>query len=164
MFNETRGKIHFWWSLIAFSVTFFPMHFLGLAGMPRRDADYPMQFAADFNAVASVGAFAFGLAPVYFFVFIVLPTMLGKGEKAAQKPWEAAGRSWSGKSPRRRPSTPSRPRPAWTPPRPGWSADSALGVHDPRAEEGQPRTGLILASVALVFFLGFMARMIWLGR
>jgi hypothetical protein len=49
MYNETRGKIHFWWSLIAFNITFFPMHFLGLAGMPRRYADYPMQFA-DFNA------------------------------------------------------------------------------------------------------------------
>jgi cytochrome c oxidase subunit 1 len=57
MYNEARGKVHFWWSLIAFNVTFFPMHFLGLAGMPRRYADYPMQFA-DFNAVASVGAFA----------------------------------------------------------------------------------------------------------
>jgi cytochrome c oxidase subunit 1 len=59
MYNETRGKIHFWWSLIFFNVTFFPMHFLGLAGMPRRYADYPMQFA-DFNAIASVGAFGFG--------------------------------------------------------------------------------------------------------
>ena len=51
MYNDAR-QIHFWWSLIAFNVTFFPMHFLGLAGMPRRYADYPMQFA-DFNAIAS---------------------------------------------------------------------------------------------------------------
>ena len=48
MYSETRGKIHFWGSLIFFNVTFFPMHFLGIAGMPRRYADYPMQFA-DFN-------------------------------------------------------------------------------------------------------------------
>ena len=60
MYSETRGKIHFWASLIFFNVTFFPMHFLGLAGMPRRYADYPMQFA-DFNAIASIGAFGFGL-------------------------------------------------------------------------------------------------------
>jgi cytochrome c oxidase subunit 1 len=99
MYNETRGKVHFWWSLISFNITFFPMHFLGLAGMPRRYADYPMQFA-DFNAVASVGAFAFGLAQVYFFFFIVLPTMMGKGEKASQKPWEAAeGLEWEVPSP-----------------------------------------------------------------
>jgi len=36
MYSETRGKIHFWGSLIFFNITFFPMHFLGLAGMPRR--------------------------------------------------------------------------------------------------------------------------------
>jgi len=71
-------------------VTFFPMHFLGLAGMPRRYADYPMQFA-DFNAVASVGAFFFGFAQVYFFLFIVLPTMRGQGAPAKQNPWVDEG-------------------------------------------------------------------------
>ena len=99
MYNETRGKIHFWWTLISFNVTFFPMHFLGLAGMPRRYADYPMQFA-DFNALASVGGFAFGIAQVYFFFFVVLPTMRGKGEPAPQRPWEAAeGLEWEVPSP-----------------------------------------------------------------
>jgi cytochrome c oxidase subunit 1 len=99
MYSETRGKIHFWGSLIFFNITFFPMHFLGLAGMPRRYADYPMQFA-DFNAIASVGAFGFGLMQVYFFVFVVLPMMRGKGEPAPQKPWEAAeGLEWEVPSP-----------------------------------------------------------------
>ena len=99
MFSETRGKIHFWGSLISFNITFFPMHFLGLAGMPRRYADYPMQFA-DFNAIASVGAFWFGLMQVYFFLFVVIPMMRGKGEKAPQKPWEAAeGLEWEVPSP-----------------------------------------------------------------
>jgi cytochrome c oxidase subunit 1 len=99
MYNETRGKIHFWGSLIFFNITFFPMHFLGLAGMPRRYADYPMQFA-DFNAIASVGALGFGLMQVYFFVFVMLPMMMGKGEKAPQKPWEAAeGLEWEVPSP-----------------------------------------------------------------
>jgi cytochrome c oxidase subunit 1 len=99
MYNETRGQIHFWWTLISFNVTFFPMHFLGLAGMPRRYADYPMQFA-DFNALASVGAFFFGFAQVYFFLFVVLPAMRGHGEKAAAKPWEAAeGLEWEVPSP-----------------------------------------------------------------
>jgi cytochrome c oxidase subunit 1 len=99
MYSEFRGKLHFWWSMIAFNITFFPMHFLGLAGMPRRYADYPMQFA-DFNAIATVGAFGFGLAQVYFFLFVVLPAMRGKGEKAPQKPWEAAeGLEWEVPSP-----------------------------------------------------------------
>jgi cytochrome c oxidase subunit 1 len=58
-----------------------------------------MQFA-DFNAIASVGAFAFGLAQVYFFLAIVLPAMMGKGEKAPQKPWDGAeGLEWEVPSP-----------------------------------------------------------------
>jgi len=99
MYSEARGKIHFWWSLISFNVTFFPMHFLGLAGMPRRYADYPMQFA-DFNAVASVGGFFFGFAQVYFFFAIVLPMMRGQGAKASQRPWDGAeGLEWEVPSP-----------------------------------------------------------------
>jgi cytochrome c oxidase subunit 1 len=99
MYNETRGKIHFWVSLISFNVTFFPMHFLGLAGMPRRYADYPMQFA-DFNALASVGAFFFGFAQVYFIFFVVIPVMRGKGEPAPQRPWDGAeGLEWEIPSP-----------------------------------------------------------------
>jgi cytochrome c oxidase subunit 1 len=99
MYKESAGKIHFWGSLIFFNITFFPMHFLGLAGMPRRYADYPMQFA-DFNAVASVGAFGFGLMQVYFLFWVVIPMMRGKGEKASQKPWEGAeGLEWEVPSP-----------------------------------------------------------------
>ena len=78
MYDERRGQIHFWWSIISFNVAFFPMHFLGLAGMPRRYADYPAQFT-DFNEVASIGAFAFGLAQVYFFFAVVLPVLRGQG-------------------------------------------------------------------------------------
>ncbi|MDB5889524.1 MAG: cytochrome c oxidase, subunit [Polaromonas sp.] len=99
MYSEKRGQLHFWWSLISFNIGFFPLHFLGLAGMPRRYADYPMQFA-DFNAIASVGAAAFGLAQVYFALFVVLPAMRGKGEPAPQRPWEGAeGLEWEVPSP-----------------------------------------------------------------
>ncbi|MFL6696317.1 MAG: cytochrome c oxidase subunit I [Vitreoscilla sp.] len=99
MYSETRGKIHFWSSLVFFNITFFPMHFLGLAGMPRRVADYPMQFA-DFNAVASLGALGFGLTQVYFLLFVVVPAMRGKGEPAPQRPWEGAeGLEWEVPSP-----------------------------------------------------------------
>jgi len=99
MYNETRGKIHFWASLISFNVAFFPMHFLGLAGMPRRYADYPVQFT-DFNMLASIGAFGFGLSQVYFLFFVVIPMMRGKGAKAPQNPWEGAeGLEWEVPSP-----------------------------------------------------------------
>jgi len=67
--------------------------------MPRRYADYPMQFA-DFNMLATIGAFGFGLSQVYFIVFVVIPGMMGKGEKAPQKPWEGAeGLEWEVPSP-----------------------------------------------------------------
>jgi cytochrome c oxidase subunit I len=99
MIPEWKGKLHFWWSLIAFNVTFFPMHFLGLAGMPRRYADYPMQFA-DFNALASVGAFFFGFAQVFFIFVVLIPAMRGKGQPAAAKPWDGAeGLEWEVPSP-----------------------------------------------------------------
>jgi len=99
MYPEIRGKVHFWWSLISFNIAFFPMHFLGLAGMPRRYADYPMQFA-DFNAIVSVGAFAFGFAQVYFLFFVLVPTLRKAGAPAPQKPWEGAeGLEWEVPSP-----------------------------------------------------------------
>ena len=99
MYSEFHGKMHFWLSLVTFNITFFPMHFLGLAGMPRRVADYPMQFA-DFNAVASIGGLCFGLSQIYFLVFVVLPVMRGKGQPAPQRPWEGAeGLEWEVPSP-----------------------------------------------------------------
>ena len=62
MYNETLGKWHFWLSAIFVNVLFFPQHFLGLAGMPRRIPDYSTQFA-DWNMVSSIGGFAFGRQP-----------------------------------------------------------------------------------------------------
>jgi len=101
MYNETRGKIHFWASMIFFNITFFPMHFLGLAGMPRRYADYPAQFT-DFNQIATIGAFGFGLSQVYFLFAVALPAYRGGGElvKADGKPWDGAeGLEWTVPSP-----------------------------------------------------------------
>ncbi|MDB5836364.1 MAG: ctaD [Caballeronia sp.] len=100
MYNELRGKIHFWGSLIFFNVAFFPMHFLGLAGMPRRYADYPAQFT-DFNQIATIGAFGFGLLQVYFLFWVALPTYRGTGHvRAGVKPWDGAeGLEWTLPSP-----------------------------------------------------------------
>jgi len=97
MYDEKLGQWHFWLSLITFNITFFPMHFLGLAGMPRRYADYPMQFA-DFNALVTVGAFGFGLSQLVF-LWVIIKCIKG-GEKAADKPWEGAeGLEWTIPSP-----------------------------------------------------------------
>ena len=97
MYNETLGKWHFWLSTIFVNLTFFPMHFVGLAGMPRRIPDYALQFA-DFNAIASVGAFGFGFAQLLF-VYIIFQTIRG-GEKATDQVWEGAhGLEWTLSSP-----------------------------------------------------------------
>ncbi len=87
MYNETLGKWHFWLSFIFFNITFFPQHFLGMAGMPRRIPDYALQFA-DFNMMSSLGAFGFGFSQLLF-LYIVVKT-IKVGEKAPQRPWEGA--------------------------------------------------------------------------
>ena len=91
------GQLHFWLSIIGVNLTFFPMHFVGLAGMPRRIPDYALQFA-DFNMVTSIGAFLFG-ATQLLFVYNVIKT-IRSGKKAPQKPWEGAeGLEWTVPSP-----------------------------------------------------------------
>src|SRR5271166_4107378 len=83
-YNETLGKIHFWTTFIGVNLTFFPMHFLGLAGMPRRIADYPDAFAG-WNFVASIGAFI-SYASTLLFVFIVLQTLIA-GKRVGANYW-----------------------------------------------------------------------------
>jgi cytochrome c oxidase subunit 1 len=97
MYDERLGKIHFWWSTISVNVLFFPQHYLGLAGMPRRIPDYAVQFA-EFNMISSIGGFAFGLAQLLF-VYIVIKCVRG-GEKATAQVWEGArGLEWTVPSP-----------------------------------------------------------------
>ena len=98
MYNERLGKLHFWTSVVAMNLVFFPQHFLGLAGMPRRIPDYAVQFA-DWNMVSSIGAFAYGAAQLIF-VWTVFQCMRGRGEPAPAKPWEGAeGLEWTVPSP-----------------------------------------------------------------
>ncbi len=97
MYDEKLGKLHFWLSAIFVNVLFFPQHFLGLAGMPRRIPDYSTQFAG-FNEISSLGGFAFGLTQLLF-VYIVIKTVRG-GSKATDQVWEGAeGLEWTLSSP-----------------------------------------------------------------
>lgn len=97
MYNETLGKLHFWLSVISVNVLFFPMHFVGLAGMPRRVPDYALQFA-EFNKIASIGGFVFGASQILF-LYIVIRTIKG-GPKATNQVWEGAhGLEWTLTSP-----------------------------------------------------------------
>jgi cytochrome c oxidase subunit 1 len=98
MYSEKLGRWHFWLSIIGVNLTFFPMHFLGLAGMPRRIPDYALQFA-NFNALASIGAFIFGFSQLIL-VYVIIRCLRGKGEKATAQVWEGAkGLEWTVPSP-----------------------------------------------------------------
>lgn len=84
MYNELLGKLHFWVFFIGVNVMFFPMHFLGAQGMPRRYPDYPDAYAF-FNHVASMGYGIMAIGMVFFFVNVVISLMAGR--KAADNPW-----------------------------------------------------------------------------
>ena len=99
MYNETLGKWHFWLSTITVNVLFFPQHFLGLAGMPRRIPDYNPAFA-DFNMISSIGGFAFGITQLLFVWILIDCCWLKRGAKATQGVWESAkGLEWTLPSP-----------------------------------------------------------------
>jgi cytochrome c oxidase subunit 1 len=95
---EWAGKLHFWTSFIGVNVTFFPQHFLGLAGMPRRYIDYPDAYAG-WNAVSSWGSY-FTLVSTAFFAVMVIYA-LKAGRRAEANPWGAAATTleWTVPSP-----------------------------------------------------------------
>jgi len=84
-YPETLGQIHFWIFFLGVNITFFPMHFLGLAGMPRRIPDYPDAFAG-WNGVASYGSYVSVVGAILFF-YVVYKTLTGN-EKCAPNPWQ----------------------------------------------------------------------------
>ena len=98
MYNETMGKVHFWISFIGFNITFFPQHFVGLAGMPRRVPDYALQFA-DFNMMSSIGAFIYGASQLLFLYNVIATITAGK-RVTDEKVWDGAeGLEWTLPSP-----------------------------------------------------------------
>ena len=98
MYDMRLAKWHFWLSAIFVNVLFFPQHFLGLAGMPRRIADYAPQFT-DWNMVSSIGGFVFGAAQLLF-PYIVWRCVRSGKPVGANKPWEGArGLEWELPSP-----------------------------------------------------------------
>ena len=84
MYEEWIGKLHFWVAFVGVNLLFFPQHFLGLAGMPRRIADYPDAFSG-WNYVSSIGSYISGFS-VLIFLFGVVRAFMRK-EKAANNPW-----------------------------------------------------------------------------
>jgi cytochrome c oxidase subunit 1 len=96
--DERLGKLHFWLMLIGFNLTFFPMHFLGLDGMPRRVYTYQPGLGFEFlNQLETVGAFLLALAFVVF-IYNVVKTWRS-GPRAPADPWNGATLEWSIPSP-----------------------------------------------------------------
>jgi cytochrome c oxidase subunit 1 len=98
MLSDRLGKLHFWVMLISFNVTFFPQHFLGLHGMPRRTFTYESGLGFEtMNLMSTVGALLLG-ASMLIFIWNVL-SMLRKGPPAGDNPWEGSTLEWSIASP-----------------------------------------------------------------
>jgi len=97
-YNESLAKLHFWITFVGVNLTFFPMHFLGLAGMPRRYIDYPDAFAG-WNYVASIGAYIGALGAIVFLV--VIAEAFIRKRQTVNNPWGKGGSTleWSVSSP-----------------------------------------------------------------
>ena len=97
MLNETTGRLHFWLTFIGMNLTFFPMHFLGLNGMPRRIYTYSAEFGwENLNQVASIG---YVVLFVGFLAFLFNVWQTRNSRKVGHDPWDAPGVEWSISSP-----------------------------------------------------------------
>jgi cytochrome c oxidase subunit 1 len=98
MLSERLGKLNFWLFFIGTNVTFFPMHFLGLQGMPRRVYTYlePLGWG-ELNLMATLGAYTIALSVLCFLVNVVRSLIAGR--RAGENPWGAAELEWATESP-----------------------------------------------------------------
>ena len=150
MYNMTLAKTHFWLSAIFVNVLFFPQHFLGLAGMPRRIPDYAVQFT-DWNMVSSIGGFGFGLSQILF-VIVIVQCVRG-GKKATAEVWDGSASHGPRMDAARRrrliTASPRRPRSNER----DRDAGQALGRRDPQWRAWA-------WCLALAFYFGFIALLV----
>ncbi|MGH2478455.1 MAG: cytochrome c oxidase subunit I, partial [Ktedonobacteraceae bacterium] len=98
LLNETLGKAQFWLFLIGVNLTFFPMHILGILGMPRRVYTYPGDLGwNELNLMATVGAFTIAVG-VMIFMWNFISTMR-HGKTCSTDPWDAFTLEWDTSSP-----------------------------------------------------------------
>jgi cytochrome c oxidase subunit 1 len=98
LLNERLGKLHFWLTVIAMNVTFFPMHFVGLLGMPRRVYTYAPNMGFDWmNMLSTIGVFGIAAA-VLVFIWNFLSSVRN-GAVAGSDPWGGASLEWAIPSP-----------------------------------------------------------------
>src|SRR5439155_178716 len=96
MYDERLGKLHFWLTFVGFNLTFFPMHLIGVQGMPRRVADYAPRFA-DWNLFISIASFGLGASTIVFLYNMIHSWRFGP--VASGNPWRALTLEWQVSSP-----------------------------------------------------------------
>jgi cytochrome c oxidase subunit 1 len=96
MYNERLGKLHFWLTFVGFNATFFPMHLIGVQGMPRRVSDYAPVFA-NWNLFISIASFFLGASTIVFLYNMV--TSMRFGPVAEANPWRGLTLEWQVSSP-----------------------------------------------------------------
>jgi cytochrome c oxidase subunit 1 len=98
MLDDRLGKWNFWLMLIGFNLTFFPMHIVGLVGMPRRTYTYDSGLGWDtLNLIETIGAFVITLSVLIFLVNVIYASL--RGERATNDPWDGRSLEWSISSP-----------------------------------------------------------------
>ncbi len=145
LLSERLGKAHFWLTFVAFNLTFFPMHFSGLLGQPRRTFTYASGLGLDlFNLLSTIGAFLFTVA----FVPLLLNLWRAwrRGEAAGPNPWDAPTLEWTTASPPPHYNFAVVPKvdrrdPLWHPyvaPGLGWAGELEPGGASPRLQPDHP--------------------------
>jgi|CXWL01.1.fsa_nt_gi cytochrome c oxidase subunit 1 len=165
MLSESIGKWHFWLMLAGFNLTFFPMHFAGLLGMPRRIYTYPAGLGFElFNMMATAGAFLLAIS-ILVFMYNMWVTVR-RNVPAPADPWGGATLEWTIPSPPQEWNFTVEPvvaerDPVWAMKRaagvrtlPEPTLDSGQGIHLP----GPSWWPLVVAVGILVFFIGFMVK------
>ncbi len=165
MLSESLGKLHFWMMLIGFNLTFFPMHFVGLLGMPRRIYTYPAGLGFDnLNLLSTLGSFLLASSFVVFIYNVI--TTWRSGAQAPADPWNGATLEWT---------IPSPPQewnfavePTVTEKDPLWGMKRAAGVTalpEPELVSGKgihlpsPSWWPLMVSIGfLIFMAGFMVK------
>jgi cytochrome c oxidase subunit 1 len=161
--SEALGKVHFWLTLIAMNLTFFPMHFVGLLGMPRRVYTYQAGLGFDtLNLMATVGAFL--LATSVLVLIVNLLVSVRRGRAVSHDPWDARTLEWSIPSPPPAYNFASLPHvehrdDLWERKRAGKAAyqgEGAVPVHMPSPSHWPPvaALGVALALAGLMFNIG----------
>jgi cytochrome c oxidase subunit I len=147
MLDEGMGKAHFWLTFVGMNITFFPMHFLGLHGMPRRIFTYADGLGFNnMNLIATLGSYLIGAATLLFFWNLIVSARRGK--IAGPNPWGAATLEWAMPSPP--PEYNFREIPVVRSRMPLWEGDPALsaGIPHGRSEENVEQVTLAGAKIA----------------